>query len=325
MAAETQPFQLSTLLSAEALKALAAVPAQIVLLQDFWPLAVNLAIDNQSSIYDAYPFLFLPAFPGLSPREIVPFAVASRLFASSIFVADDIMDEPRSRNGPIVDVLRVQAMQAEGYRLLYQLFPSGSKFWDRFRDYHSAYALACLLEMRALRQNAGQLGNQPVSEAELLRIGRGKSGLSRFVVAGLAELSGDESNLPGLLESISHYYMARQILDDLADWRQDLKRGFPSLPLQRALGSRLERLPQAGVDEEKLAMVKLYLQGQAEYVLRIAQREADAAQEQIRDLPPTPWAHLLTRLSRQIDELRERTRLIANADGIPSLETVCTT
>ena len=66
MTADPNSLQLSALFRPEELKVIAAVPVQIVLLQDAWPRAVNLAIDNQSSIYDAYPFLFLSAFPQLA-------------------------------------------------------------------------------------------------------------------------------------------------------------------------------------------------------------------------------------------------------------------
>lgn len=296
MPEESTPASRARLCSPAVQEVIGEVAERLAELQRHWPKAINLSVENETSVYDAYPFFFLPAFPVLAPPDVVPLALAARLFASSLFVADDLMDEPVSRHGPVIDLLRVQAMQCEGYRLLGGLFPAGSPFWDRFRDYLAAYAHACLEERQFVD------GFRPAAEYSLevaLGIARGKSGLARFVVAGLAEMAGDEIRLSSLTESILQYYVARQMLDDLGDWRQDLGRGFPSLLLVSAMGHDAG----GGVPLAEPLAREIYGRGHADYVLRVALGALERAEQHLEGLPELPWYHLLRRLRVKIVNL----------------------
>src|ERR1700730_8003669 len=105
-------------------------------LQPLWPEQIILCASTVS-IYDCFPYLFAEAFPSVQERDMDRFAVAARLYASSIFLHDKLFDESAERASTAhlapVNALRILAMQWEAYRQLHELFPARSAFWEDFR------------------------------------------------------------------------------------------------------------------------------------------------------------------------------------------------
>ena len=201
-------------------------------LQEHWPDIVALKADSQASIYDYYPYLFLKAFPLLSIADVRPFALAGRLFASSIVFYDKVMDRTSTAHIATTSALRIQAMQLEAYHLLHQLFPPEAIFWKQLRSYIVEYADACIQEQRFA---SGDLPWQEYTEAIALQIAVGKNGIARSTIAGLVELAQDHSLFKPLVEVINHFNIACQMWDDLLDWKEDLRCSIPSLLLSRVV------------------------------------------------------------------------------------------
>src|SRR5689334_15023984 len=99
-------------------------------LQAAWPAEVGLDLETKHSVFAAYPYLFLEAFPTLTPEQVRPLALAGRLFANALMLSDMIMDHIEVSDSLRVAPLRLQAAQLECYQLLYQLFPPQSRFWQ---------------------------------------------------------------------------------------------------------------------------------------------------------------------------------------------------
>src|SRR5262249_27063124 len=152
---------------------------------------------------------------------------------------DKLFDEEADRVSTAdvapINALRILAMQWEAYHQLHKLFPARSAFWEDFRGYLSDFAQATVQEQRFIR---GGRAWSEFSEEIALDIVRGKNGVARATIAGLAEIDGNRRPLQPLLEAIDGYNVARQMLDDLTDWEEDLKQGTPSLLLTRILGQR---------------------------------------------------------------------------------------
>ena len=268
-------------------------------LQTPWPKPILLSA-SAVSIYDCFPYLFEEAFPLIDDDDLDTFAVAARLYASSIFLHDNVFDpgtirEAHSDLAP-VNGMRIMAMQWESYRLLHGLFPPGCAFWDHFHCYVRQFTGACLEEQRFA---AGRPWSE-LSEDLALEIARGKNGIARTTIAGLAKMQGSTAALAPLTEAIDCYNEARQLWDDLTDWKEDLDAGVPSLLLARILGKRPEGLP-----EQDFAILKaetgreIYYGGHAAYLLHLALSALERADGLLVPWPKLAWRKIQEDLRRE--------------------------
>ena len=259
-------------------------------LQALWPRQIVLCASTVS-MYDSFPYLFGEAFPSISEGDLDRFALAARLYASSIFLHDKLFDDDKERAAaaPLapVNALRILAMQWEAYRQLHELFPPHSNFWQDFRCYLNHFARACVEEQKFI---AGGRDWRELSEPLALDIARGKNGIARTTIAGLAELEGDRSPLQPLADAIDGYNSARQLLDDLCDWKDDLGAGIPSLLLARVLGKK-----PSGLNEKELSELKIYVgreifyRGHAKYLMELAAGVLDEANRRTSKWPKLTW------------------------------------
>jgi squalene-hopene/tetraprenyl-beta-curcumene cyclase len=252
---------------------------------------------KEATSVDYFPYLFLPAFPSLISKDVESLSLAGLLFAHASFLYDKIMDLPSNLEHRITNSVRIQAMQMESYHVLYQLFPHESLFWQRFRKYMRDYTEACLLEGKFA---AGKGSWQEYTEEVALQMAMGKNGLARIAIAGLVEISHDDSNLENLVESINCFNIANQLWDDLCDWKEDLRSGVPSLPLLRILDDLPVKVTQS---EGKYSMEQLtrdlYYGGHATYILELALESLDRADRLTVDIPDLPWRTSVTSTVRQ--------------------------
>ncbi|HTW81020.1 MAG TPA: hypothetical protein VME23_15845 [Terracidiphilus sp.] len=259
-------------------------------LQSSWPGQVVLGASTVS-IYDCFPFLFAEAFSSIAEVDLNRFAVAARLYASSIFLHDKLFDltaeqASTAHLGP-VNALRILAMQFEAYRQLHELFPQHSAFWQDLHCYLSHFTRACVEEQKFV---AGGRAWRELSEDLALDIARGKNGIARATVAGLAALEGKRTALQPLNQAIDGYNVARQMLDDLCDWKEDLKSGIPSLLLARVL----DQSPVGLTDEEQARLIlavgrEIFYGGHAKYLMELALGLLDEAGRVTAEWPSLGW------------------------------------
>jgi squalene-hopene/tetraprenyl-beta-curcumene cyclase len=276
-------------------------------LQLHWPDDVSLDLGKRVTEFDCLPYLFLPAFPSICFTDIRSFALAVRLFAGSIFIYDKLMDAQHqdctTKNG-----LRVQAMQMESYKELYKLFGTESIFWESFHRCFAAYADACLQERKF------QSGQQPwheYTEALAIEIAMGKAGIAKAVVAGLAELSGENRWLENLTLSVDYFNIAEQMVDDLNDWKEDLRVGLPSLLLSRLIKKRLATVEELENHIPVLSR-RVYYERHAEYTLTIAIEYLERALTLTQDIPDLGWYLELKNFHRYCQSLHDDICAIVN-------------
>lgn len=275
-------------------------------LQAGWPAAVSLG-GTEASMYDAFPQLFAGAFPGISDDALHRLTLASRLFATAIFLHDKIVDdgpEAAAARTP-TNAVRTLALQFEAYRLLHDILPARSAFWGDLRGYLADFAQACVDEQRFAT------GGRPWSECDpalARRMALGKNGISRAVVAGLAALHGDRAALAPLTASIDAYNLASQVLDDLTDWQQDLAFGSPSSVLVRVLDRRPER--SAGEDRSGEVGRRIYYDGHATALLDAAIAELDANARAVAAFAVPRWHAILAERRTRCADLRDNVERI---------------
>jgi squalene-hopene/tetraprenyl-beta-curcumene cyclase len=117
-------------------------------------------------------------------------------------------------------------------------------------------------------------------------------------------MAGDRRPLAPLVESIDCYNCARQMLDDLSDWKEDLEAGMPSLLLARALGEK----PSCPDDEsfsnlQQQVAREIFYNGHASYVLTLALRKLDEADAALRDWPKLAWRKVHRDLRNECSQL----------------------
>jgi squalene-hopene/tetraprenyl-beta-curcumene cyclase len=229
------------------------------------------------------PHLFIAAFPSVSLEQIRPLMVAGKLLGTSIVLCDKIIDRSNESLLATKYGLSFQAMQLEAYSILHSIFPPNAQFWERLRSYYREYVNACMTEKKFA---SGELPFSEYTETLALEIGANKSAIAKTSVAGLVELSKDDRLLQPLTEAVNQYLIARQLWDDIQDWKEDLQSGTPSLLLARVV----EEWP-VKYDEGSLKQLsqKLFYGGHISYAIDLALQSLDRAQEITQDIPNLEW------------------------------------
>ncbi|MBN1311522.1 MAG: class 1 isoprenoid biosynthesis enzyme [Anaerolineae bacterium] len=265
-------------------------------LQVDWPGSLTVNRRDRATIHEGYPYLFLDAFPSLTPSDVQPLALSGWLLAGSVVVYDDVLD--RYSSHILTNALRAQAAQFEAYQILHQIFPPDAAFWRRFRSYMRAYASACTQEYAF---TSGARPWHKYTEPLAFEIAIGKTGIAKAAIAGLAELAQDDTLLTSLSEAVEHYYIACQMWDDLCDWKEDLQAGIPSLLLARMLSERPTR-ENCTKTVPQMAR-QLYYDGHAQYVLDLALDALDRADSLTAGIPNLLWRHATADLRLHCEQL----------------------
>ena len=286
----------------------AAVDAEMEAIAARWPADVDVRRSIASS-YHGLPFAFRAAFPRVAPSDLVSFAAAARLYAGAILLADPVVDGVGTAS---VHLFRIMALQSEALRALQRLFPPDARFWGRLQAYTAGYMSACLDE------SAFADGRRPWAEytdACAVAIALAKNGVARAVVAGLAELDGDEAAFERLSSALDDFNFATQMLDDAQDWKDDLRRGIPSVLLRPVMADG----PRPSDDASLEAFVaqagrRLYYEG---HLVAVLERAIDALHrvERLRDLwPELTFLRLVAALQGEIVPLRDDLSRIIDAN-----------
>jgi hypothetical protein len=183
--------------------------------------------------------------------------------------------------------MRIMAQETEANRILHQLFAPSSRFWSRHHGYLTEHARAFVDEQdfRLRRRPLGEYSEQVALEAAAAKIG-----LARIVVAALVELEGNDRWLHPICEALAATGEAMGMLDDVGDWKDDLRTGQPSLLLSRALVALPGPLDDAGWTALCPHVSRaLHYGGHTQHVLQLALRALDRADQLEQALPGLPW------------------------------------
>ncbi len=283
-----------------------AVKADISELQKDWDNTISLQGDFKNlleTIYDCYPYLFKFLFPHVKDEQLRQLSIAGRLFGASIVLYDEFLDKEifdknaRKLFTPLV-------MQWESQKILNRLFEPGSLFWKRFDGYYREHIQACA-EEESFRD--GKRCWSEFTEELGLKIAVGKNGISRAVAAGLVELSGNEAVYNSLVGSISNFNIACQVLDDMVDWKQDLKDCAPSLLLTRVFNENPHLFENGNAQDTNDFARIIYYRDYARQHLTIGLRAVEKSLNLLKQIEgdKTDWHVLVVMTGRKLESLLE--------------------
>jgi squalene-hopene/tetraprenyl-beta-curcumene cyclase len=244
-------------------------------------------------IYEMYPILFAPAFPAISEQALRSLVVACRLLSEALFAFDEVIDEPLAARERATGVAKGQSLQLDAICTFAELFPPTSEFWPLLH--------ACFLAYVAAIQKEREITLADLDEATAVALARGKTAVARSCIAAMGIAGGRPDIAAVIADAVSEYYVARQMWDDLADWRKDLASGQHSLLLARAIAG----LASDSARDAQSVGVAVYYEGHADYVLALGSTALDRAHAAIASLGVAlPFGRLLDELANQFRDTR---------------------
>lgn len=244
-------------------------------------------------IYEMYPLLFAPAFPGITETALRSLVVACRLLSESLFTFDEVIDEAIGPRERATGIAKGQSLQLDAICSFAEVFPPTSEFWRALHADFLAYIAAI--------QKEREIALADLDEVTALDLARGKTAVARSCLVAMGLVGGRTDVAAVIADAVSEYYVARQMWDDVADWRKDLAGDQRSLLLARAIGS----LPPDSARDAQSVGVAVYYGGHADDVLAIGSAALERARGIIASLGVAlPFGQLLDELAKQFRETR---------------------
>ncbi len=166
----------------------------------------------------------LPAYVAEAYQQNIIEADLGRLtvglccFGDAVVLFDDLMDYESSAYLRSRHIVRASALYLCACAVFAEL-NLGIEFWQRLRQTFHEYSSSLRRETDATASDAAWHYSFPT---DCIAIAKGKNGLVRLVNAALASYFKREAD-PVLDAALIASYFAYQMLDDLTDWREDLR------------------------------------------------------------------------------------------------------
>lgn len=174
------------------------------------------------------PWAFCETFPKVDQQQLLSVGEAWLLFMIACFLRDHLADGQVASTPETLELH--QRLMSQVHSLLDPLVGNNSLFWRHFEQYEQEAEVALQLE-----EQYRSLPEKKYDLAIAWQIGAGKAAGLKMAPCALAVLSGNLSVLPALERSIDAFAAGRQLLDDVADWQEDLARGHVTYPLAQAI------------------------------------------------------------------------------------------
>jgi len=269
--------------------------------------------------YHGYPFLFRDAFPAVTDEQASTLAVAGVFYLNHLCLVDDIVD---SRTIPAPQQLFLSSLlHEEAILQLGSLLPHGSPFWAELSSYHREFAAAMLREQT--HHTAKLL---PYSAAEVYQIAKGKAALSKMTTTALAHLAQQPEKMIPFAASQDCFNAARQLYDDVKDWKEDyLSQRYSSLITAPLLELRpdQEGEPADGISTVDLS-AQLHAGGHIEAALTQSARWCEEALAHVAPYSVNGWVRLVQSLRSQVLRLRDDLATI-RTEGHTAAQSIGTT
>jgi len=253
------------------------------------------ALNPRSRIL-ALPALIAELYRPVDEGRLGRAAFALCAFSDAIVACDDVIDYASFDPAVARRVPQIGIAFAEAYRIFAELFGDRPGFWDPLRRYYAEYVDALAAEAHIAADDAAW---SACTLADALAIVRGKNGLVRLVDAAVAALA-EQAQHPGGETILIEWFAGEQMLDDLNDWREDVRDRNVSVLLRGAFATRPD---PAALEEIGL---RLYREGHVAWTLARAAELVDGAREVAAAAGASAFAALIAERRATIDERRER-------------------
>lgn len=221
---------------AESEKAIAKFPFPLDQLGLAYLLKFDATKEASTKNYICYllPF-WLSDLTSLPSEALRKLSIANVFVMLYYFIQDDIMDSPTGAHRdklPLGNLFYLQFLSM--YR---ELFPQESAFWTYFNEY--------ILEWSEAVTNEGN-ANYFMKD---IRMVSKKASPVKFASTGALLLSDQSSLVPDVSNAIDQVLVTLQMLDDWADWQEDLQDGSYNC-LLAMISTQLQLPPDRPVTEE---------------------------------------------------------------------------
>jgi len=253
------------------------------------------ALNPRSRIL-ALPTLIAELYPPVDDARLGRAAFALCAFSDAIVACDDVIDYASADPAVARRIPQIGIVFAEAYRIFAELFGDRPAFWDPLRRYYAEYVDALAAEARIAADDAAWTA---CTLADALAIVRGKNGLVRLVDAAVAALA-EQPQHPGGETILLEWFAGEQMLDDLNDWREDVRDRNVSVLLRAACATRPDPAALEAIG------LRLYGEGHIARTLARAAVLVEGAREIAVAAGATAFAALIEQRRATIDERRER-------------------
>ena len=140
---------------------------------------------------------------------------------------DNWIDDP-SKSNPNTHLLG-NLLFTKMVECFFSVSQANYKFWKYLHKYLEEFAEGCMWEQKEHRNHPKSFTNKDFVMAAK------RSAPINICISSLALAAGREDIIQTLIEAIRQLIIGLQIRDDLADWKEDIKRGMFTYPLSLAL------------------------------------------------------------------------------------------
>lgn len=263
-----------------------------------WPRQVDFSGLQQNCALAIFPLFFIEAFGHVDEDRLVQFLAGCKLLASSLMIADTLYDEDVERDERRALLLRWHGLTFEYERAFAESFAPDSPFWNALQGALAEHLRGIIDEST---YSTGKRFVRDATPDECVAIALAKGCVARVAIIGLGLLGDDDSRTGTLLQSLENYNLARQIWDDLQDWKDDLRAKRATLVTRRLTGGVGVR---AATPDLTAFARELYYCGHADELLALARTNLALALDAADRNGRLPWHLLVEDLARSVESLQ---------------------
>ncbi|ELR73693.1 squalene-hopene cyclase [Fulvivirga imtechensis AK7] len=247
-------------------------------------------IDENPVYYTYYPYLFSEQFNIHDKQTLDLLSLAGFLYFKSIVNIDVIFDSQEAQS-PFQNYILANICQEETVKLLSELFDSNHPFWKAWNKRKFEYVKAYQID---------QESHNIRTYEEFETLADFKCAFGKIAIDSLFFLSGcqNKASYEKVLNSHKCFYAAFQILDDIADFKEDMENGQFNI-----VGFELRKqLTETEIKESTIRdlKTKLYLNGTIRKLQDQALSYIEQAEKSVDMLNAEQWKFEMQKMRNTI-------------------------
>jgi hypothetical protein len=158
-------------------------------------------------------------YPTIEEPKVEKLNVASYAYFKFLLAFDSFVDakSKTDKKQTLQNILFGFEEFEDGIRLLTELYPTENQFWETFNELKKGYFKAIITEKNLAN-------DKPIINEQLFQqIAIGKSSMCHNSVYALQYLANDTTHEADLISCVNHIHIAFQYLDDVDDFKSDIR------------------------------------------------------------------------------------------------------
>jgi hypothetical protein len=237
--------------------------------------------------YNCYPYLFVPAFVGIDPKQLEMLNIAGFLCYKAIVLQDDFIDKVKPN---FYDKKKVEISKLflnEAHKMLSEIFNEESSFW--------LYWQKRKLELDSTEELDKSYQLENINTVQYESFADNKSAFAKLAIDGLHVLSQEYNKEAhtALINSHREFSIAMQLFDDLFDVEEDYKNKQFNLAIHNVRMFIKKNNPNEILVDSNAIEKHLFLSGIATEMLQMALLHLDNSEFYARPYKVSKWIDVL--------------------------------